>query len=302
MSDNELAAVGSSAALRQWLESDTVAARILAVAGGDADAVKRMVAMACIAVAENDSLARCDKLSVLQSVMRSMNLGLSLGDPVRGEAYLVPFKGRCTLMLGYRGLQKLARRGGDIKEIYSHVVYKADRFEVRLGDNPGIDHIPDWRVPHRDENIVAFYAVAKWTHGGNEVCVMQRAEVDAIMEGVKRKNNGNLPDSWKYAYAETAKKSPLRRLCKQLPLTSEAEKIIHETEEEERIEVENVAPKNPLLAASERVKSLTIEESGAVAPAPVIDEVERALNQKLIDPAEIDAAADKPTSELWGKK
>lgn len=292
---NEMQAVGNAVGLRDWLATPEVSAKLLAVAGGREADVKRVQAMACIAVTENELLLRCDRYSVLKSVMRSVELGLAIGDPVRAEAYLVPFGGTCTLMPGYRGLMKLARRSGEIGAIYSYAVYKGDTFAPRLGDNPGVEHVPDWKTPKTDANIVAFYAVAAWKDGFRDVEIMHRSEVDSIRAGVERKNRGNLPDPWKYAYAEQGRKSALRRICKRLPLTPEAEAFIHETEREEMDDLrESVKVVNPLLAASERA-SVGVSPAETSEAVGVAAEIDAKIAERLpqIDADEIDRLADK---------
>ncbi len=69
------------------------------------------VASVLVAVANSNALQNCTIASIVTSAMRAATLKLSC-DPSVGHAYLVPFKGRCTLVIGYKGLQHMAVRSG----------------------------------------------------------------------------------------------------------------------------------------------------------------------------------------------
>jgi recombinational DNA repair protein RecT len=51
---------------------------------------------------------------------------------------------------GYRGLIVLARRSGEISNIYAEAVYEGDRFEVELGLTPKLLHVPNYDSDERD--------------------------------------------------------------------------------------------------------------------------------------------------------
>lgn len=70
---------------------------------------KSYVASVLIAVAESQSLQRCAPDSIYISALRAATLRLSV-DASNGQAYLVPFKGRATLIVGYKGLHDMAVR------------------------------------------------------------------------------------------------------------------------------------------------------------------------------------------------
>ena len=48
----------------------------------------------------------------------------------------------CTLIVGYKGLIKLARQSGEIKSIRARVVYADDTFQVEYGLRETITHVP----------------------------------------------------------------------------------------------------------------------------------------------------------------
>lgn len=56
-------------------------------------------------------LLECDRQSLFNSAMSAAVLGLEV-DGVTGQAYLIPFKGRAQLVVGYKGYNTLAARSG----------------------------------------------------------------------------------------------------------------------------------------------------------------------------------------------
>jgi phage RecT family recombinase len=74
------------------------------------------VASVLIAVASNEALQVCSFSSVASSALRAATLRLSC-DPATGQAYLVPFSKKATLVVGYKGLYHMALRTGKYRFI-----------------------------------------------------------------------------------------------------------------------------------------------------------------------------------------
>jgi recombination protein RecT len=176
--------------------------------------VEKFLRVAMTALQQNPDLLKYDRNSLFAAVVTSAQLGL-LPDAQLGEAYFVPFKGKVTLVPGYRGLLKLARQG-DIGFVEAELIHVNDRTTYVLGDDSRLECIVNWedRGP-----IKAGYAVAKYRDGGIAArVVMTKAEIDDIRA---RSQNANGP-AWSENYAEMAKKTVLRRLAKLLPLSTTA--------------------------------------------------------------------------------
>lgn len=169
-------------------------------------------------------LSDCKTESVLMALYHTASLGLELG-PLQ-EAHLVKFGGDAQLIIGYKGLLKLARNSGEISNIYAAAVYKDDHFVWTQGTNPRLDHTPSLSGAREDRDLVAFYAVA-FLKGSDtpQVEVMTLAEVNKVRNASRSGSSG----PWKQWFAEMGKKSVLRRLCKTLPMALEfAEALEHE--------------------------------------------------------------------------
>src|SRR5262245_15126216 len=176
--------------------------------------VEKFLRVAMTAIQQTPKLLEMDRPSLFAAVVTSAQLGL-LPDAQLGEAYFVPFKGKVTLVPGYRGLLKLARQG-DIGFVEAEIICANDKTLYVLGDNSHFESRVNWedRGP-----MVAVYAVAKYRDGGITArVVMTKREVDSIRA---RSQAANGP-AWTDNYEEMAKKTAIRRLAKLLPLATTA--------------------------------------------------------------------------------
>ena len=165
----------------------------------------------------NPNLAKASPATLLKAVMDAARLGLSVGG-AQGEAYLVPYKGAVQCQIGYRGLLKLARRSGEIAGIAAEIVREGDPFRYDAAEQR-IWHTPDVFDAEREARpIIGAYAIATLKSGERQTAVMSRAEIERIRQGSQGRNAAPWSDHW----AEMAKKTALRRLCKMLPMEVEA--------------------------------------------------------------------------------
>ena len=67
-----------------------------------------------VALARTPKLLECDQVSVFDALTTCAQLGLSPSGRL-GSAYLIPFNGKCTLVIGYKGFVDLAYRSGEGK-------------------------------------------------------------------------------------------------------------------------------------------------------------------------------------------
>jgi recombination protein RecT len=176
--------------------------------------VEKFLRVAMTALQQNPDLLKYERNSLFAAVVSSAQLGL-LPDAQLGEAYFVPFKGKVTLVPGYRGLVKLARQG-DIGFVEAEIVCANDKTLYVLGDNSHFESMVNWqdRGP-----MVMVYALAKYRDGGIAArVVMTKAQVD----GIRAKSQAANGPAWSDNYEEMAKKTALRRLAKLLPLSTTA--------------------------------------------------------------------------------
>jgi recombination protein RecT len=189
--------------------------------------VEKFLRVAMTALQQSPSLLNLDRSSLFASVVTAAQLGL-LPDQQLGECYFVPFKGKVTLVPGYRGLIKLARQG-DIGFVEAEVICANDRTTYILGDESRFESQVHWQ---NRGAMVAVYAIARWREGGIAGrVVMTKEQVDGIRA---RSQNANGP-AWTDNYDEMAKKTALRRLAKLLPLSTTAASAFRLSELHEEI-------------------------------------------------------------------
>lgn len=172
-----------------------------------------MIRLAVYSFANDEKLAKCRPETFYTALITAAQLGLEPSG-VRGEAYLVPFKGVCTLIPGWRGLIKLALRSKAVKSIYSYVVHEGDEFAVTLGTSVTVHHVPELNRG-RNREVIAAYAVAVLENGLTDAEVMDADELGQIKDFATK--NGTSP-AWSEWADQMYRKAPIRRLCKRLPL------------------------------------------------------------------------------------
>jgi recombination protein RecT len=197
----------------------------------------RMIALVANIVYRTPRLQQCDAFSIMSSVQQSSALGLDLM-PTMGEAYLVPVWNKklndghggyeCQFRPGYRGLAKLARNTGVIY-VKSVLVRAADVFIHEYHPDLVFRH-----VPHRGRDrgeVIDVYSVAKLPSGDHLIEVMNTDEIEEIHRRSEtylycQKEKIKEFGPWATDWNEMAKKTPLKRLCKSLPMSPELAEAI----------------------------------------------------------------------------
>ena len=165
-------------------------------------------------------LKNCSPESLLHAVMFCAEIGMA-PDPASSLVHFVPFKGEVVPIVDYKGLQNLAMETGKVHYVKGVNVFEGDGFVVTEGSMPSLSHtvcVGNERTPER---FIGAYAVAPLTSGGPTPFVyMSKAEIDKI----RSRAPGGQGDAWKHSYLEMARKTPVRRLAKSLPLSPEFSK------------------------------------------------------------------------------
>jgi recombination protein RecT len=216
---------------------------------------ERLARIVMTTVQNVPKLLDCTPESLIRCVLQAAQLGLE-PDGLLGQAYLIPFENKkkqiveCTLIVGYKGLLKLARNSGEIASIEAHAVRVGDEFSYAFGTEGFLKHKPAeapllwkekkekdvvverWQEPDYDWNpgrITHFYAVAKLKDGTRQFEVMPVWEVNDIRDnsqGYKAAKNFGIPSPWIDHYPEMGKKTVLRRICKMLPASIELARAV----------------------------------------------------------------------------
>jgi recombination protein RecT len=169
----------------------------------------------------NPNLALCDGQSILGGLMTCAQLGLRPG--VLGQAWLIPFKGKAQLVVGYQGLVSLAQRSGDIASISARIVYENDEWDVEFGTEDRMIHRPFMRGDRGAP--VAYYAVVKSTRGGTYWEVMTKADAERHRDRfAMARKDGVVIGPWAEHFDAMALKTVLIRALKLAPRNTEIQK------------------------------------------------------------------------------
>jgi recombination protein RecT len=170
----------------------------------DADRIARL---ALTLVRKDRNLAACTPESFAGALLTAAALGLEPG--VNGEAYLVAYKGECTLIVGYQGYAKLFYQSPLARNIDAHAVYEHDDFDYEYGLTPRLHHKP---ARGNRGDVIAYYAAATLSTGASAFVVLTPEECKSLRGG-KVGASGQIKDPMRWMERKTA----LRQLVKLLP-------------------------------------------------------------------------------------
>ncbi len=179
----------------------------------------RMARTALTALRQNPALLKCDPTSVFASVLLSAQLGLEIG--IDGQAYLVPYKGKCTFIAGWKGYVELVNRAARAT-VWTGAVFKGDKFEYALGDSPFIRHQPMGESDEVQTNLTHVYAVGR-IHDAHWPVI----EVWPVSRVIRHRNKFNKVGDSHYSFNNDAsfigyaRKVPLMQVLKYMPKSVE---------------------------------------------------------------------------------
>lgn len=187
--------------------------RIKQVAASSVDP-SRLYRLFLSQISQSPQLQQCTSNSLLLAMQQAAEVGLEPGTALQ-LSYLVPYKDTCQFIIGYRGYLELFRRSGLGLSVQAQVVYDGDDFDVVLGLDPIIKHVPKFKT--RDpKDILYAYAIAVYKDGSKQFEVLTRQELDATRERSASGRSDKSP--WATDFAAMCKKTAIRRLAKLLPM------------------------------------------------------------------------------------
>lgn len=197
---------------------------IQAMFGGDRKLMDQFLAMAFSLLQSNPKiLADCDPMSLVQVIKDGASLGLV---PMTEDAAVIPYGRTAKLMPMWRGYVKRIRNSREVTELDVQVVYMNDQFELQLGTEPRLVHVPKLYGEKDDSGALneergdyrGFYAWALMPSGKYIIEYMSADDINHVRDtwGNKRSRSGE-PLPWETSYAEMGRKTVIRRLAKRLP-------------------------------------------------------------------------------------
>jgi len=205
--------VARKVTLKDIVQGDAFKAQ-LAMVLPDTLTPDRMVRVALTAMLKTPKIIECEPASVTQCLLDAASMGL---EPDGRNAYLIPFGHICTLIPSWIGLVALARRSGEVSNIFPCEVCENDVFHWRDGK---VEHEIDWKNPRGD--VYAVYAKAFYKDGSIDTETMSKDEIEKVRKSSKSGNSG----PWVSHWGEMAKKTVIKRLLKRTASSPELKSAI----------------------------------------------------------------------------
>lgn len=198
-----------------------------------------------VAITDSPGILNCNRESIFKAVRTLAGAGLV---PDGREAAIVPFKGEAQAMPMVAGLIKVARNSGQIKSLWSEVVYEGEEFKIWV-ENGERKFSHDYDAMNRSGKITGAYAVAKLSDGTIDLEPMGFDEIEKRRKASANQRNPQPTGIWEKWYGEMARKTVIRALCKRLPMSSDdMNRILQEQEPMLRDVTPEDEPKKPNLA------------------------------------------------------
>ncbi len=241
----------------QYMKNDQVRERFSELMGERNGAA--YIASVLVTVSQNDTLSKCTPASIYASALRAATIRLSV-DAGLGQAYLVPFKDRATLIIGYKGLYDLAVRTGRYRYINVGKVYAGETVvEDRIS---GLIHLEGGKA---SDKVIGYIGAFEMTNGFAKTIYMTVEEID---EHARKYSKGySREDSlWKTNRPAMEKKTVLRMLLRKwgyfdpsdARMIDEVEEAAAETVDAEIVEAdpEPVQAEQPTHTVAENMQAL----------------------------------------------
>jgi recombination protein RecT len=196
-----------------YLSSETVKARFAEIVGERNSGA--YISSVMLAVADSTALQKCQADSIYISALRAATLRLSV-DPGLGQAYLVPFKGKAVLIVGYKGLQDMAVRTGKYRYINVGPVYEGEEVEE---DRISGFHSLKGHKSSRDAKVIGWLAAFELYAGFAHTMYMTVEEIhqhaQEYSKGYDYKNDqGEYTSLWHKESIKMERKTVLRLLLR----------------------------------------------------------------------------------------
>lgn len=241
---------------------------IQAMFGGDKRLMDRFLAVAfSLLAADSDILVNCEPLSVVQAIKDAAALGL---EPMTDDAAIIRYGRQAKLQPMWRGYLKRIRNSREVVDIDCQLVYQNDRFEISLGTDPSIVHVPV--LPEKDESgehLIArgsyrgAYAWALMPSGKTIIEWMTADDINHIRDVFSSSVKAGRASPWDTSWGEMARKTVIRRLAKRLP-ASAVDKLLQADAQADAAAAEVRVLAEKLHDDMAEVRNLALQAVGAV--------------------------------------
>lgn len=236
--DNEKTSDLAKNEKKRWTIEDGLkfnAAKIEAALHSSIPQDQFMCALATVWQNGGSNMHKADFGSFIMACVEAAELGLRPGN-ILGECYIIAQKDKwrgpglwASLRIGYRGMMKLSRRGGDVIGMNPETVYANDEFRVTKGTSRAIHHVP-WFDPSiaasEPGDVIAGYCTATLRNGEIAFHVVDRIRIDDAARRSGKPWEDKPSAVWDEHEDAMVKKTAIRDFCKYLPIPDDAKHAI----------------------------------------------------------------------------
>ena len=178
-------AVKQENSLKAIMRSNEINSRFAEVVGNNN--AGGYISSVLIAVSGNTALQSCSPNSIISSALRAATMRLSV-DPSTGQAHIVPFGNKATLIVGWKGIYHMAIRTGKYRFINLITIYDTDDLQEDIMTG-------NYLITRngRSTNIVGYMLYFQLLSGFSKTFYMTNEECDA--HGQKYSKSYNNRDS-----------------------------------------------------------------------------------------------------------
>lgn len=158
----------------------------------------------------NPKLQECDPRSITAAAGLAAITDLSIS-PTLGQAYIVPFKGKATFQVGWKGLVQLAHRTGKYTALNAGKVCE--------GEITGINPVTGEAIlgEKTSDEVVGYVAFMRLNNGFEKTLYMTKAELEEHALKYSQsyafdKRSGKKSSPWSTNFDAMASKTVLKRL------------------------------------------------------------------------------------------
>ena len=166
----------------------------------------------CMAlINSNQDFNKFPPQAIIGNLIKAAYLSL---DFYNKEVWLIPYGGQLDFSISGKGMKKLAKQHSTrpIRDIYAKVIRQGDELvETVVNGEPSINFKPKML---NDGEIIGAFAVCLFADGGMQYEILTKNEIDTI----RRKSKAANSPAWKDFYGEMARKSAMKRLCKNIDI------------------------------------------------------------------------------------
>jgi recombination protein RecT len=181
---------------------------------------------------KNNILAKCDKSSVAEALLKMVVYGVS---PIKKQCYFIPYGEKLECSISYAGNIAIAKRYGKLKSIKGNAIFEGDTFEFEVDTKTGRRKI----IKHSQtlesvgtNKIKGAYAVYELNDGTTDVEVMNIAQIQ--MSWNQGGSKGNSPAHKNFA-DQMAVKTVINRACKLLISSSDDSVLYDPMDDDDKV-------------------------------------------------------------------